>query len=548
MVFSDRFFNSEEEKESISQYLEKLYSDLLTQFTRADEKEFDIQINYLDFSRPIKKSIHIIYSNYNIPIKTLEEDYRWLETYLEATKFPEIESHLVRVSLEFGSWIVFFRSKTNEFLKPRIQKVLQIWRGLFVDVSSDADDLLYLLIELENLSRNIGEPLLELWNSQFEYRPSSDPTTLIMALALNVTVRLGEDVLKGAIRTLEKRLEEMTLEEILEERNPLIEEAEEFRMFLLEEIQTIKGILDPKFSGPINKKFFATLLLVGLIERFVKTEKQQEPIFRDDAILDFIKFLKTEDLKSSIDKALEVFEQTMFESNISDPLLLLKLIIEKILDGSDHRRIEAVHSEIRDLIEKKKMEIITAGEQNPEMAIILAVQETFPKILEKIAQAETTSDMERMVEKNEKATQLILIFIDRLSKLRRIGPEGQDPDQIKSAITSLYNNAIINGIPLDLFTNNLQVTLSKEYGIHFEKFEQESVDGIIEEIYEKVMNWLNPKTQGNVKIETDEGENQISEKDAEDKSDQLENERKDTPKAVESGLGVKHVSVPEDEN
>ncbi|RMG31594.1 MAG: hypothetical protein D6732_14655 [Methanobacteriota archaeon] len=496
MAFSDRFINSEEEKENISEYLGKIYSDLLTLYTRADDKEFDISIHYMDYPTPIKKTIHVLHSNFNIPIRILEEDFKWLERYLEATEFPTIESHLVRVSLEFGAWVVFFRSKTEEILRPKVQKVLQIWRGLFVDSSSEPDDMLYLLIELENLSQNIGQPILDLWLSQYEYKPSVNQTELLMALILNATVRLGEDLVDGAIRKLENRLREMELEEILEERNTLINDAEAFRQFLLREIRKHKENVDSKFSGAVDKRFFATLVLVGLIERFMKNEKQTEQIYREDAVLNFIKLVRSEELESSMDKILEAFEQTMFESNISDPLFLLELIVKKILEESSQTRIEDVISELRDLIEEEKAHIMDAGEQNPEMALILAVQEAFPLIMKKIVHIEASSAMEKMVEKGEKATQLILIFTDKLIKFKRKSHNDLKEEEIKTAVASLYNNAIINGIPIDLFSENLQKSLKDEFGITFKEFDPTLNRDIIEFISQSLINWLKPQEIG----------------------------------------------------
>lgn len=495
MATSERFFNSDEEREIIIEYLSKILTDLLSLYKRASEKEFDTPIHNLDFPDPIKKAIHVIHSNHNIPIEILTEDYRWLEEYLEIFEFPKIESHLIRISLEFGSWIVFFRDRSPEFLKPKIQKALKIWKGLFVDKSSEPDDILYLLIEMENLSKNITQPILDLWNSQFNYKPQLKPYSRLIAFAMNSNGRLGDDLFDGSVRLLDKRLEEMDLEEIIQEQNPLIQDANNYKNFLLEGIKSIKENYARTFQDDLSDRVFPTLLLISLIERFLKTEKQASSISRDDIIEGFLQSVKSMEVDENWEDVTNQFEQMMLESNVSDPVEMIKLIVEKIFQNQySSPLVRRLNQEIEEMVEIETHKMYEDGETNLEIATILSIQKTLPSIVKKILQTEASLEIEKLVEKNERTAQLLMIFIDNINKLKRRSQESKVDQELLSIVKSLFNNAIINGIPQDLFVEHLKKILLEELGVEIEEELDSDIENNIEAVYTKLSSILSSET------------------------------------------------------
>ncbi len=440
---STKFLDSDENEKNLEQFKERLFNEILSIYTRDSNEKMPDEFYFLDFPYPIKKMVYVLHTSFTLSKKLVKDDFQWYVNALEKSGEPisDIETHQIRMGAEFATWIVLLRQKVKEYYYPKLKNIINLWKELFIEKKSSPETGMFFLIELENLTNNLIMPLIKNWFNQIKFKPITKPFSILCALSMNTKIRLGDQIIEGAVRTIKKRAMDLEFEESIED-NPILMQAENYRTKLIEWstdfLEQFQKIVDHDFEKP----FYATILLVILIERFLLGDRKEKSRDKTEIVNNFIDTVITNE---EVDEQTMIseFEKALLAFNTSDPIEFIEAIIFNI--SKDNNDVDTLERLIVGSIENETQKLIEKGEENKEIAKILAVQSNLKWALDQLNLYLKKEKVKADFIQSEKSQELIDNFMDGINRIKRIRKKEEKEMLIRKKVESLVNTAITKG-------------------------------------------------------------------------------------------------------
>lgn len=360
-----------------------------SRYTSIYTKLSELYNSFEEGMREVERIATIIEKEYDVRKVLVVDDLDYFMTSLNVDMENQIPTFMIRFVIEEGAWIVILRRDMNEFCNTMLKKLKTMEEQIWISQKAEPEDGVFYLLELKSIAEENIIPFLEYFRTDHGISSVNKFLPYFVATIASSFEKRGTEIVKGALRLLNKKLNDILPDSKIVFNTQWFTDAKEFGNQLQSEIAILED------SG--YEISFMTLLLqavvylVSALQFQIRGGKADQNIGYTSPQVKKVRELISGFSDFSTDAIFGEFKEKvslalLLYENI-DPIDAALEIIKIYKSGISYRDLGNIEDRIRQDVQLKKNEMVNT--QMPlELVKAQIVRDALPAILRELSEQE----------------------------------------------------------------------------------------------------------------------------------------------------------------